>query len=230
MANIDLKGNHHDRKGLFSEKPQSAAPAGLLTAGATPDSDGVYARFDHEEAGRATIVSAGEAGEFVLQTFGANVQFSAPETATADQLQEAAAEAYDRAVDNGLTEQSADDDDMEEFVRGYLVTALWSGTDEDGEPLDSTFDVDDFDPETVKTVTEELDGFVRSNRGLVDRYLEAGNDWSQLGNDLNLTRNRHGAGFWDRGLGELGTDLTDMSHASGSADLYTGDDGKLHFA
>jgi hypothetical protein len=48
------------------------------------------------------------------------------------------------------------------------------------------------------------------------------------GIDFWLTRNRHGAGFWDRGLGNLGTRLTDAAQAFGECDLYVGDDGKLY--
>ena len=39
---------------------------------------------------------------------------------------------------------------MDDFTRQYLITALWSTTDEadesGGEPLDENFDVDDLDP------------------------------------------------------------------------------------
>jgi len=53
-------------------------------------------------------------------------------------------------------------------------------------------------------------------------------DPGQLGHDLWLTRNHHGAGFWDRGLGKLGDDLTLLAHSLGESELYVGDDDKLH--
>jgi hypothetical protein len=53
-------------------------------------------------------------------------------------------------------------------------------------------------------------------------------DYSQMGHDFWLTRNRHGAGFWDRGLGALGDRLTSAAHAYGEVDLYVGDDGRLY--
>lgn len=37
----------------------------------------------------------------------------------------------------------------------------------------------------------------------------------QIGHDFWLTRNRHGAGFWDRGLGALGERLTHIAHSMG---------------
>ena len=55
-----------------------------------------------------------------------------------------------------------------------------------------------------------------------DRY-----DASSAGHDFWLTRNHHGAGFWDRGLGEVGRKLTEAAHVYGDYDLYVGDDGKV---
>jgi hypothetical protein len=57
---------------------------------------------------------------------------------------------------------------------------------------------------------------------------EQGRDDKQLGHDFYLTRNGHGAGFWDRGLGKLGDELTAMADPFGSYELYIGDDGKLY--
>jgi len=55
----------------------------------------------------------------------------------------------------------------------------------------------------------------------------------QIGHDLWLTRNGHGAGFWDRPdlYGEdLAQRLTEYSKAAGSVDVYAGDDGELYFS
>jgi len=53
--------------------------------------------------------------------------------------------------------------------------------------------------------------------------------------DFWLTRNHHGAGFWDRKLeDERGAFamqlLTEASHRFGEIDLYIGDDRQLHFS
>lgn len=43
----------------------------------------------------------------------------------------------------------------------------------------------------------------------------------QIGYDFILTRNGHGTGFWDRGLGEIGDTLTKWSQTFGSVEsLY----------
>lgn len=48
------------------------------------------------------------------------------------------------------------------------------------------------------------------------------------GHDFWLTRNGHGAGFWDRGLGDLGTRLAMSARAYGSQTLMLGHDGKIY--
>lgn len=50
----------------------------------------------------------------------------------------------------------------------------------------------------------------------------------RAGHDFWLTRNGHGAGFWDRGMGKLGDRLADAARAYGSVDLYVGDDKKIY--
>ncbi len=69
----------------------------------------------------------------------------------------------------------------------------------------------------------DLVNFIGSNYGDVIAYvtllMERGRDledaWEQVGHDFNLTRNGHGAGFWDRGLDELGDRLTKASKPFG---------------
>ena len=63
-----------------------------------------------------------------------------------------------------------------------------------------------------------------------DAYLWAGRSAADAGGDFWQTRYRHGAGFWDRGMGELGELLTAAAHAYGTCDLYVGDDGQVHAA
>jgi hypothetical protein len=51
------------------------------------------------------------------------------------------------------------------------------------------------------------------------------------GHDFWLTRNGHGAGFWDRTpleKGKLGDELTKLCKAFGESDLYWGDDGGIY--
>jgi hypothetical protein len=62
--------------------------------------------------------------------------------------------------------------------------------------------------------------------------VDASDNWTaeQAGHDFWLTRNRHGAGFWDRGHGAEGADLTQHAKSFGDCDLYVGDDGGIYAA
>lgn len=119
--------------------------------------------------------------------------------------------------------------DRATVLRHAKATALWSTTtnveDADYECLDEAFTIDEIAGEAEKTLVELIDNFFELAGDLLDDYPM---DASQIGHDIILTTNRHGAGFWDRGLGELGTKLTDIAHSLGGYELYVGDNGKLY--
>lgn len=48
--------------------------------------------------------------------------------------------------------------------------------------------------------------------------------WEGHGHDFALTRNSHGAGFWDRGYGEIGDRLTEAAQAYGEHSVLTTED------
>ena len=55
-------------------------------------------------------------------------------------------------------------------------------------------------------------------------------DEEQLGHDIWLSRNHHGAGFFDRGYdNDIEKILMDSAHKLGEIDIYLGDDGILYF-
>lgn len=113
------------------------------------------------------------------------------------------------------------------FVDAYLEAALWASSVPDGEkPLDDQgYSISDFDQEAVNQAVDESNDFIRENLQL----LEAVGTMQQHGHDFWLTRNRHGAGFFDRGYGNLGKLLTKSAHAYGGKNAYAGEDGKVRF-
>jgi len=117
---------------------------------------------------------------------------------------------------------------LEKFVRHYLETALWSSMDEEGRPLDRKYSVEDFSIRAIREATQECKYFVEQAGDLLDA---TGASDSQNAHDFLLTRNRHGAGFWDRGYDEeLGKKLTEIAHGFGEAWIYVSDNGKLYFS
>lgn len=118
----------------------------------------------------------------------------------------------------------------DDIIGAYIECALWSSPDNaddtGGEPLDTNYGPDDLAPETLDTMRAECADFLFhcSRLGIAFDGLDA----SQVGHDFWLTRNRHGAGFWDRGLGVLGDRLTDAAHSFGESYLHIGDDGRIY--
>ena len=84
---------------------------------------------------------------------------------------------------------------LDEFTAGYLGAAEWL--------LDEDVDRDKLKGWTRRAVTQarnECRDFMRANAADLERYEEAtGRDMSSAGHDFYLTRNGHGAGYWDRG-------------------------------
>jgi len=60
-------------------------------------------------------------------------------------------------------------------------------------------------------------------------YACEGNTMRQAGHDFWLTRNEHGAGFWDGDWPETYSDMfTKLAQAYGPFETYLGDDGKIY--
>lgn len=122
---------------------------------------------------------------------------------------------------------------FELFLQAYIVCALWSSTDDDGEPLNDSHSPDDIAPETLQQMREDCRDFLEANRSDLIEYCAAmhSEQWTgetRAGGDFWLTRNGHGAGFWDRGLDALGRRLADAAKVYKGVDLYIGDNGKIY--
>jgi hypothetical protein len=128
--------------------------------------------------------------------------------------------------------------DIDGMVDGYLDAQLWAQRDNDREDdsmLDANYDRDDIAPAYIESVTAEFRELVAAHPLAVrmygaQRHYYAGDGsvWEHFGHDYYLTREHHGAGFWDRGLGHLGSYLTDIAHNAGEAeDLWDNGNGVL---
>lgn len=119
---------------------------------------------------------------------------------------------------------------MNPFLASYIETALWSSHDEStpsgGEPLDRNYSASDLAPETLARMTVDCEQFQTKAEPLASDF-----PCSRVAHDFWLTRNRHGAGFWDGDYPKaIGDALTKLAHSFGECDLYVGDDGKLYLS
>ncbi|MFA5067971.1 MAG: hypothetical protein WC466_08085 [Candidatus Izemoplasmatales bacterium] len=111
--------------------------------------------------------------------------------------------------------------EIKNILHAYLEAALWTEEDEIGHANIHT----DIDKKSILDAERDIENFVSKIKGL-GIYPDMDSD--QIGHDLWLTRNGHGAGFWDRKLGEVGEKLSEISREMGGKYVYRGDDGKIH--
>ena len=106
----------------------------------------------------------------------------------------------------------------DDFAKSYIQAALWSSNDSIG-PLDERFGPEHIDPVEMQGMLEDCAKFQRENADDIDGHDE------QAGHDFWLTRNGHGAGFWDGDWPEpAASQLTAASNAFGEHYLEIGDE------
>jgi hypothetical protein len=116
------------------------------------------------------------------------------------------------------------------FFIAYVEAALWSSTDDStpsgGDPLDKNYSIEDIDDSTLNEMAADCAAFIAkcNGKGLGGVIRDSA---KHAGHDFWLTRNGHGAGFWDGDWGDDGDALTEIAHKFGSYDLQV-DDGKVY--
>jgi hypothetical protein len=112
---------------------------------------------------------------------------------------------------------------LDAFTLAYVEAAMWTLTDDDGGSLDY-LGLHDIAAETIARAVADCAQF----QAAYSELLALAGSPAQNGHDFWLTRNGHGAGFWDRGYpDDLGRALTDAAHGEGSADWYLADNGEV---
>ncbi len=117
----------------------------------------------------------------------------------------------------------------QDVLRDYLTAALWSSIGDDGEPLDAEYSSHDIAPSTMTQAAADCISFMAQAApilaGLADDKKRPA-----IGHDLWLTRNHHGAGFWDGDYPEeIGDALTALAHSFCELCPVVGDDGMIYF-
>ena len=114
---------------------------------------------------------------------------------------------------------------LSSFERGYIETAMWLLTDDDGHSLDY-LGLHDVGAGALASMHEDCENF---HKLCEEVGLDLRDNYSG-GHDFYLTRNRHGAGFWEGPWGESGPFLADLAHTFGKTSWYLGDDNMIHVA
>lgn len=104
----------------------------------------------------------------------------------------------------------------------YIIAALWSSTMDNGDPFDDHFSLHQIDPESLERVKNDCRNFINDTFELLENWNP-----EQAGHDFWLSRNGHGAGFFDRTTiaDQLTCDaLQDACRKYGELYCFTNDD------
>lgn len=113
---------------------------------------------------------------------------------------------------------------IKRIVDNYLRCALWVADDENNFEDKTIYD---FSDEAERQAKKEIEWFVDAAR---DAIVSTNISDDAIGHDLWLTRNNHGAGFWDRGYKkEDEEELSELCKILGEVWIELGDDGKIYF-
>lgn len=125
---------------------------------------------------------------------------------------------------------------LDDFTLGYIEAMFFTASTGEGEPRGEDLtkaDVNDLATVTILQIVKDCSEFRstmpkdHAGRTALD-LARVVYDNRRAGMDFWYTRNRHGTGYWDHGLGKVGHELTDISHIYCVQDLYRGDDGRLY--
>jgi hypothetical protein len=114
----------------------------------------------------------------------------------------------------------------DKILKGYLEALLFAESDGE-DPLDKNYSIDDLSSELVEKSKKDIEKFVKT---VEKEGVDLGNyNPEQIGHDLLLTRNRHGAGFLDGDYEEPDESIFDKAAKSlREVQPYVGDDGKIY--
>lgn len=156
-------------------------------------------------------------------------------------------------LDHGSPEASREFNKLDSFTQGYIQALFFTDEEhlcEESEgdhempsvafnmaTMESRFvggnsvSFADLAPETLARIIEDCQRFQTANADLIQRACDHDFRYTDesAGMDFWYSRNGHGVGFWDRGLGDVGDALHKAAQAFGGVDTGLGDDGKIYF-
>lgn len=119
---------------------------------------------------------------------------------------------------------------IQEIYQGYIEAVCWLNDDEREVGMsDAELSDAELSDAAKKAIYKDCCAFFDKAWSLLykDEYAF---ELEQAGYDFYLTRNGHGVGFWDRGLGQLGDQLTTIAKSFGQDEYYLSDDNQIERA
>ncbi len=128
-------------------------------------------------------------------------------------------------------------------AQALAAAILFTECDESGTPLDENYNINNFDQKSIENLYGEFQQFIQIVEPQITKNI--GEAWSSIDDfydlmqpsenqteyDYILTRNHHGAGFWDGDwASEVSEILTDAAHSQSEIFACVGDDGKIYLS
>lgn len=130
---------------------------------------------------------------------------------------------------------------MNPTAQALASVVLYSECDDEGVPLDRNFSVSDFNEKSLEKLYCDFQSFIQDVETKITDKI--GDKWDciddfynlaqpikdQTEHDYVLTRNHHGAGFWDGDWdNSVAQILTEAANKQGEFSAYIGDDRKIY--
>lgn len=139
-------------------------------------------------------------------------------------------------LDHGTPDAARTFQSLDSFTQGYIEAAFFTSTgpdnEEEGLGEASFAEIAD---SSLAGIIADCAAWQAANASLLEqaygqqgKYERSPYDAERAGNDYWYTRNGHGTGFWDRGLGEIGDKLADACRYH-EVHMVRGDDGLIYF-
>jgi hypothetical protein len=132
-------------------------------------------------------------------------------------------------ISDGMLKPSEHPFPLDDFLAGYLETLIWQAPEgDDGELIEATHGVHDFSDDALTAITADCVAFCTKALAILSEIdsdgdhpdQQRGELWAKAAHDFCLTRNHHGAGFWDGDYPTHGDTLTDISETFSNTDVY----------
>lgn len=122
-----------------------------------------------------------------------------------------------KELSNILFENEVASPEVLEIMDGYLEAALWAEEERIG-----SASISDISDNSKIDTYKDIKLFLSQAGTLID-----GIDPIELGRGIWFTRNGHGTGLWDMGLGDVGKKLSNIARPMGEKYVYVNDDGEI---
>lgn len=122
--------------------------------------------------------------------------------------------------------------EFNEFLNGYIGAMLGTELDDNDDPLDRKYGVEDIDPKCYGGAKIDCMAFLFEAAWMIRQERRLDYRWTNFemaGHDLLLTRNGHGAGMWDGDWPVYGDQMTEICKKFfKEINAYVGDDGMIY--